>query len=94
MPGAVRRGDANSAGGVARSGTPTVLINGRPAVYPGVSVSPHPCCGAKGCGKHCGASTRGGSPTVFAEGKPIVRRGDSDSCGHSRSGASPNVNVR
>ena len=93
MPGAVRRGDANSAGGVARSGTPTVLINGRPAVYPGVGVSPHPCCPKKGCGAHCSASTGGGSPTVFAEGKPIIRQGDSDSCGHSRSSASPNVNI-
>lgn len=93
MPGVVRKGDTNSAGGVAKSGTPTVLVNGRPVVYPGVSVSPHPCCGKKGCGAHCGARTTGGSPTVFAEGKPVIRKGDSDSCGHGRSTTSPNVNV-
>lgn len=89
----VRRGDVNDAGGVAMKGASTVLANGRPIVYPGTRVSPHPCCGAKGCGKHCSASTTGGSGTVFVEGKPVIRVGDSDTCGHSRASGSPNVMV-
>lgn len=84
MPLVVRMGDVNSAGGVATSGVFTVLCNGRPVVPPGTSVTPHPCCGAKGCGIHCGARTTMGSPTVLAGGRPIVFVGSPDSCGHSR----------
>ena len=90
---AVRQGDVNSAGGVATAGASTVFVNGRPLVFPGVGVTPHPCCGSPGCGIHCAASTSGGSPTVFVEGKPVIRVGDSDTCGHARSQGSPNVNV-
>lgn len=89
----VRRGDVNSAGGVAMQGAGSVFANGRPIVYPGVSVSAHPCCGRKGCNKHCSASTTGGSPSVFVEGKKVIRVGDSDSCGHSRASGSPDVMV-
>jgi uncharacterized Zn-binding protein involved in type VI secretion len=94
LPRAVRQGDTNSAGGVARGGASTVKINGRNAMQPGMSVSPHPCCPKKGCGAHCGASTRGGSSTVFVEGRPLITTSDSDSCGHGRSTGSSNVNVR
>ena len=90
---AVRQGDVNSAGGVATMGASTVLVNGRPLVYPGVSVTPHPCCGSPGCGIHCSASTSGGSSTVFVEGKPVIRVGDSDTCGHARAQGSPNVYI-
>lgn len=90
---AVRQGDVNSAGGVATMGASTVFVNGRPLVYPGVSVTPHPCCGSPGCGIHCSASTSGGSPTVFVEGKPVIRVGDSDTCGHARAQGSPNVYI-
>lgn len=94
MAAAERKGDANSAGGVITGPcAPTVLINGQPASVPGDSVTPHPCCGAPGCGAHCSATTTGGSPTVFAEGKPVIRKGDPDSCGHPRQTASPNVFV-
>ena len=91
MPAVVRRGDANSAGGVATQGAATVLVNGRGVVPPGASVTPHPCCGSKGCNAHCNARTTGGSATVFAEGKPIILVGDSDTCGHERAQGSPNV---
>lgn len=74
-------------------GASTVLVNGRPLVYPGVSVTPHPCCGSPGCGIHCSASTSGGSSTVFVEGKPVIRVGDSDTCGHARAQGSPNVYI-
>ena len=90
MPAVVRRGDANSAGGVATQGAATVLVNGRGVVPPGASVTPHPCCGSKGCNAHCNARTTGGSATVFAEGKPIILVGDSDTCGHARAQGSPN----
>jgi uncharacterized Zn-binding protein involved in type VI secretion len=93
MPLVVRVGDTNSAGGIATRGVTTVLANGRPVVPPGSSVTPHPCCGAKGCGAHCGASTTIGSATVLAGGQPIVYVGSPDTCGHSRSSGSPTVIV-
>ena len=94
MPAVQRQGDANSAGGVASSGVASVRVNGRPVVVPGISVTPHPCCGQKGCAKHCSATTNGGSATVRAGGKPIIRTSsDVDTCGHARSGGSPNVRV-
>jgi len=100
MPAVQRKGDANSAGGVATSGVASVRVNGRPVVVPGISVTPHPCCGQRGrkrrrsCKKHCAAKTSGGSGNVRVGGKPVVRTGsDSDTCGHARSGGSPNVRV-
>ena len=93
LPKAVRQGDTNSAGGVARGGAKTVKINGRNAAQPGMSVTPHPCCPKKRCGKHCRASTTGGSSTVFVEGKPLITTSDRDSCGHGRSTGSNDVNV-
>jgi len=41
-----------------------------------------------GIGAHAGPVTKNGSSTVFAEGEPINRKGDADSCGHTRDGAS------
>jgi uncharacterized Zn-binding protein involved in type VI secretion len=93
MPLVVRMGDVNSAGGVATSGVFTVLANGRPVVPPGTSVTPHPCCGAKGCGAHCGARTTMGAPRVLAGGRPVVFVGSPDTCGHPRATGSPNVIV-
>lgn len=93
MPGAVRQGDTNSAGGVAKGGASSVKINGRNAMTPGQSVTPHPCCGARGCNKHCNARTGRGSSKVFVEGRPLVYVGSSDSCGHSRALGSSNVTV-
>ena len=93
MPGAVRRGDANSAGGVARGGARSVKINGRNAMTPGQSVTPHPCFPKPKCKKHGVAKTGRGSRTVKVEGKPLVFKGSSDTCGHSRATASRNVNV-
>lgn len=92
MPNTQRQGDANSAGGVAVSGVPTVRVNGRPVVVPGISVTPHPCCGAPGCGIHCSAVTAGGSGNVRAGNRPVIRTGvDVDTCGHPRAGGSGDV---
>lgn len=94
MPACQRRGDANTAGGVATSGAATVRANNRPVVLPGISVTPHPCCGAPGCGPHCSARTAGGSPNVRAENRPVIRTSvDKDTCGHARAGGSPDVRV-
>ena len=41
-----------------------------------------------GIGAHAAPVTKNGSSTVFAEGEPINRKGDADSCGHTRDGAS------
>lgn len=90
-----RQGDTNSAGGVALDGMPTVKINGRPVVVPGISVSRHPCCGLKGCPPiHCSAVTNKTlQSTVKAGGKPIIVTGDMDTCGHPRTGGSGDVRI-
>ena len=94
MPGPVQRvGDAISAGGVILSGDPMVLVNGRPVAVVGSSVSPHPCCGAKGCSVHCSARTTSNTPKILVNGKPIVTTGALDTCAHARVNGSPNVIV-
>lgn len=95
MPGQVQRiGDRNAAGGVILTGDPTVLVNGRPVAVIGASVSPHPCCGAKGCPPtHCAAKTTSNNPRVLVNGKPIITTGDLDTCAHPRSSGSFNVIV-
>lgn len=90
MPAAQRRGDANSAGGVIQGGQTSVLINGRPAATPGLSVSPHIPCSPK-ARAHCIAKTAGGARTVRVNGKPLILTGNKDTCGHARAGGSPNV---
>jgi uncharacterized Zn-binding protein involved in type VI secretion len=93
MPGLVCRvGDKNAAGGVILSGDPTVLVNNRPIATLGAKVSPHPCCGAKGCPPvHCNALTKSTNYSVLVNGKPVITFGDIDSCGHSRLGGSADV---
>jgi uncharacterized Zn-binding protein involved in type VI secretion len=91
MPAVQRQGDPNSSGGVNSSGVASVRVNGRPVVVPGISVSPHPCCGQKGCGIHCSAITSGGSKSVRVGGQPVIRDGDTDTCGHPRVAGSASV---
>jgi uncharacterized Zn-binding protein involved in type VI secretion len=93
MPGAVRIGDVNGAGGAVTQGAMTVMINGRPVCTHTSKVTPHPCCGAPGCSMHCSATTTRGSRTVIAGGRPVVYKGVMDSCGHSRKTCSQNVIV-
>ena len=89
-----RQGDANTAGGVATGGVGSVRINNRPVVVNGTSVSPHPCCGQKRCPPiHCYATTTSGVSSVKAGGIPINVTGNSDTCGHPRSGGSNNVRI-
>ena len=81
----VRKGDTNSAGGRATGARSTVKSSGTPLAAYRSSVSKHPCCGRKGCNKHCNAKVTGGNTKVYAEGKPVHTVRDSDSCSHKRS---------
>jgi uncharacterized Zn-binding protein involved in type VI secretion len=94
VPSIQRVGDKDSAGGVILNGDSTVLINGRAVAIRGASVSPHPCCGQRGCPPvHCSAKTQSNNSTVLVNGVPLVLTSDVDTCGHPRSGGSPDVTV-
>ena len=94
MPAVQRVGDQNSAGGVIQNGDNTVLVNGRAIAIQGASVSAHPCCGQKGCPPtHCNAKTQAKNSTVLINGVPLIFTDDIDTCGHPRSGGSPDVIV-
>lgn len=83
----VRAGDANGAGGIVTPAlcAKTVFAQFRPVALPGAGVTPHPCCGARGCGMHCVARvTTSGAGRVIVEGRPVVVVGDIDTCGHPR----------
>jgi hypothetical protein len=89
-----RVGDRNTAGGVITNGDNSVLINGRAVAIRGSSVSPHPCCGRKGCPPtHCSAKTQTNNSTVLVNGIPLILTDDNDTCGHPRASGSPNVFV-
>lgn len=94
MAGIQRVGDKNTAGGLILTGDPTVLVNGRPIATVGSLVTPHPCCGAKGCPPvHCAAETTSILSTVLVNGTPVVTTGSIDTCGHMRSIGSIDVIV-
>jgi len=94
MPTVQRVGDANSAGGIATVGVASVRVNGRAIIVNGNPVTPHPCCGRKGCPPiHCSAVTTNGVGSVRAGGIPVVLTGCSDTCGHPRVGGSPDVRI-
>ena len=94
MPAVQRQGDTNSAGGATTSGVASVRVNGIPIAVDGGRVSPHapwPQRRRNPHPPHAAATTTGGSGTVRAGGKPIVLTGDVDTCGHPRTGGSPDV---
>jgi uncharacterized Zn-binding protein involved in type VI secretion len=92
MPSVQRKGDPNNKGGIILSGINSVLVNGRAIATVGQSVSPHPCCGQKGCPPiHCNARTSGGARSVKANGRAVSLTGNSDTCSDRRSGGSSNV---
>jgi uncharacterized Zn-binding protein involved in type VI secretion len=94
MPAVQRVGDQNSAGGIILNGDNTVLINGRAVAIKDSSVSPHPCCGQRGCPPtHCNAKTQTKNSTVLVNGIPLIFTNDIDTCGHPRVSGSPNVTV-
>lgn len=87
MPAVQRVGDADSGGGVVGGGVPSVRVNNRPIAIVGNPVSAH----SPFKGPHLGPVTISGSSTVRAASIPVCRTGDADSCGHTRSGGSPDV---
>ena len=93
MPGAVCRvGDKNAAGGVIINGDSTVQVNGRDIAVENSRVSPHPCCGQKGCPPvHCSAKTTSTNSTVVVNGRPVITVGDQDTCSHKRNNGSQDV---
>lgn len=89
-----RVGDRNTAGGVILNGDDSVLINGRAVAVRGAKVSPHPCCGHKGCPPtHCNAKTQATESTVLVNGVPLILADDKDTCDHPRVSGSPDVTV-
>ena len=93
MPTVQRQGDPNNAGGLIVAGEPTVRANGIPVATVVSRVTPHPCCGRKGCAAHCNATVNYGSGSVRAMNRAVIYTGVVDSCGHVRSVGSPNVRV-
>lgn len=93
MPAVQRQGDTNSEGGAAASGVASVRVNGKPIVVNGISVTPHAPWSRRSHPPHASATTGGGNSTVRAGGKSVVTTGNVDSCGHARTGGSPNVRV-
>jgi len=82
-----REGDRNTAGGAARVGAPSVLVNGLPIVIDGTGVTPH----MPFFPPHLSTVTSNGLTNVIAEYIPINVRGNMDQCGHPRADGSPNV---
>lgn len=94
MPTIQLQGDVNTAGGVAQNGAPSVRIQGRAVILVGNPVTPHSCCGQRGCPPvHCHATTSGGSPSFRIGGIAVIRTGDPDTCGHARAENSCSVRV-
>jgi uncharacterized Zn-binding protein involved in type VI secretion len=56
-------------------------------------ITPHAPWGKKVNPPHRNARTTSGSPTVFCEGKPVLKVGSGNTCGHSISTGSPDVEV-
>ncbi len=85
-----RMGDANSGGGVIDS-IPQTKVKANGSV---VSIN-----GSKGTGHGIGIhsyhawDTANGSETVKIGGTPVNRTGDADTCAHTRTGGSSDVNA-
>lgn len=93
MPTVQRRGDSNSAGGIAQGGVESVRVNNRPIMIPNQPVTPHPPYPRRGRNVHNNGSQRtaNGVSTVRAGNQRVVVTGDADTCGHPRVGGSNNV---
>ena len=90
MAAAQRYSDANTGGGTISSvPQSTVYANSKLLSINGSSVTTHGTDPAV----HSGATTANGSSTVFAGGTAVNRTGDADSCTHTRTGGSSDVNI-
>lgn len=88
-----RVGDSNQAGGKIMNGASTVFANGQQVGLHSSQITPHAPWGKKAHPVHAKARTTSGSPTVFCEGKPVLKVGSGNTCGHSISTGSPDVEV-
>lgn len=86
MPGIVRRGDKNSAGGAAVSGQGNFKVNNKGAVVNDTAVGKHKPCPKVSI--HCNAKTKGGVGSFIINGIPANVIGNPDTCGHTRRGGS------
>lgn len=94
MPAVQRQGDKNDGTGEATGGVASVRVNNKPIMVPAQAVTAHPPYGKKGektIHNNGSQKTAGGVATVRAGGKSVVVTGNTDTCGHSRVGGSPNV---
>ena len=90
MAAAQRKTDANTGGGTISSvPQSTVYANSKLLSINGSSVTTHGTDPAV----NSGATTANGSSTVFAGGTAVNRTGDADSCTHTRTGGSSDVNI-
>ena len=90
MAAAQRMTDANTGGGTISSvPQSTVYANSKLLSVNGSSVTTHGTDPAV----HSGATTANGSSTVFAGGTAVNRTSDADSCTHTRTGGSSDVNI-
>ncbi len=87
MPGVVRDGDTNTAGGKVQSRVSNVLVNGRRICVNGTDVSPHTNMKPP----HTSAKTAGGLRNVIANNIPINVNGNRDTCDHPRNSSSTDV---
>ena len=84
MPGIVRKGDTNNAGGATASGESNFIVNNKPACVKKTPVKPH----KPFKGKHRGTKTTSSKPNFVINNKSATVIGDSDACGHRRANGS------
>ena len=85
-----RYGDANSGGGTISVVTNNgVYANSKLVSIDGSGITTH----GTNPNVHASATTANGSSTVFAKNLAVNRTGDADSCTHTRTGGSSNVNI-
>lgn len=87
-----REGDTNNAGGKIIRGAGTVFANGKAVGLHVSGITPHAPYG-KPHPPHASAKTTSGSNTVICEGAPVLKVGSGNTCGHSISQGSPDINV-
>jgi hypothetical protein len=91
MPGVVRMGDINSAGGAVIGSTAgTVFVNGQLCAVIGSLISSHEPYGPPHP-PHEAATITTGNATVIVEGQPIAIQGSNNTCGHVMTGCSGDV---
>ena len=89
---AQRLGDSNTYPAAITAVTDNkVYVNNILVSVDGSSVASH--LPVDGVNTHTSVKTANGSSTVFAGGTAVNRTGDADSCTHSRTGGSDDVNI-